>query len=330
MVRRDRAAVRRPRLLTPLAALLTVGAATFVVAAPSAADVSEVGGGAFGYSAKVSLFGGPEQARGPAPSVSLPGGGSASPVTASDPSGKATFGPATIFESGPLAVSTKGTTGPNGSVESSATVTGVPGGPGPVLYGELKSSCTAREGEVSGSATVTGGTLETKYNADTQQPVETRPVPSNPAPNTEFTGTIDHVGDRFRVVYNEQVRSGNGITVNAAHLYLLGPNAVGELIIGQSRCSASAGPPRAAGSAQATTTTRSQGRPAAGATTTTRAGGGGQTGGGSSTTGDNMPNTGADVLPLVIMASAFVVAGAIVLVDDPRRSLRPRRGRGRP
>jgi hypothetical protein len=335
LVRRDRPAVRR--LLTPLVALLTVGAATFASAGPSAADVSEVGGGAFGFSASVSLFGGPAQTRGPAPTVDLPANGSASPITASNPSGSAQFGPAEIFESGQLTVSTKGTTGPGGSVESSATVTGIPGGPGPVLYGELKSSCTAREGEVSGTTSVTGGTLETKYNAESEdaEAIETRPVPSNPAPNTEFTGTIDHVGDTYRVVYNEQVRSGNGITVNAAHLYLLGPSAVGDLIIGQSRCSASAG--RAPAQASASDTTRppaqapAQGSAAA-TTTTARPSGGGQSGGGSSSTGGGggMPNTGMNLVPLLIMASALVISGAIVLVDDPRRALGLRRARGRP
>jgi hypothetical protein len=43
-----------------------------------------------------------------------------------------------------------------------------------------------------------------------------------------------------------------------------------------------------------------------------------------------MPNTGMNLVPLLIMASALVISGAIVLVDDPRRPLRLRRARGRP
>jgi hypothetical protein len=333
LARRDRPTTRS--LLTPLVALLTLGAATFFSAAPSAAEVSEVGGGAFGFSASVSLFGGAAQNRGPTPTVDLPANGSASPVTASNPSGSAQFGPAEVFESGQLTVSTRGTTGPGGSVESSATVTGIPGGPGPVLYGELKSSCTAREGEVSGTTSVSGGTLETKYNAETQEATETTPVPSNPAPNSEFTGTLDHVGDSYRVVYNEQVRSGNGITVNAAHVYLLGPTAVGDLIIGQSRCSVSTG--GAPAQASSDTTRAPAPGPTAAPTTTVRPSGGGQSGGGSSSTttgggggGGGMPNTGMNLVPVLIMASALVISGAIVLVDDPRRPLRLRRARGRP
>jgi hypothetical protein len=330
LVRHDRPAARRPRLLTSLVALLTAGAATIGFAAPATADVSEVGGGAFGYSATVSLFGGAPASRGPAPTVTLPANGSASPVTGSAPAGDVKFGPATIFDSGPMQVSTKGTTGPNGSVESSATVTGKPDGPGPILYGELKSSCTAKEGEVSGSTTVNGGTIETKLDKDSGTALSTEPIPTNPAPNTEITGTVDTAGDNFRVVLNEQVKSGNGITVNAAHLYLLGPSAVGDLIIGQSRCSAAAGASRAAQPAPTTTRAPSEGSTAA-TTTTTATGGGGQGGSGSSTTGgDNMPNTGMDLAPLVILGSAFVLAGAIVLVDDPRRRLRPRRPGARP
>ena len=300
--------------LSPLVALVTLGAATLMFAGTSGAEVSEVGGGAFGYSAKVSLFGGPAASRGPAPSVSLPASGSASPVTASDPSGAVTFGPATIFESGALRVSTQGTTGADGSVESSATVTGKADGPGPVLYGEVASTCTAKESGVTASATIASGKVETKYDADTQLAVSTQPVPANPAPNTEISGTVDHVGDTFRVVFNEQTKNADGsITVNGAHLYLLGPSAVGDLIIAQSRCSTSAAaaspsasgsPAQRSGQPKATTTTRPAAQP-----------GSGSTGG-----GDPMANTGADVLPTVIMASAFLIAGAILLVD----------GRGRP
>jgi len=42
-------------------------------------------------------------------------------------------------------------------------------------------------------------------------------------------------------VLNEQTRTPGAITVNAVHLYLLGPAAVGELVIGQSRCATVAG-----------------------------------------------------------------------------------------
>jgi hypothetical protein len=67
--------------------------------------------------------------------------------------------------------------------------------------------------------------------------VETVPVPERPAPNTERTGTLDHVGDSYRIVFNEQVRNADGsLAVNGVHIYLLGPTAKGELVIGQVVC----------------------------------------------------------------------------------------------
>ncbi|HEV2070393.1 MAG TPA: hypothetical protein VGR26_11410, partial [Acidimicrobiales bacterium] len=76
------------------------------------------------------------------------------------------------------------------------------------------------------------------------------------APNTVIEGQIETVGDRFRYVFNEQVENDDGsFTVYAAHLYLLGPFATGDLLIGESTCGVN--------TAQATTTTT------AGPTTTT-------------------------------------------------------------
>ncbi len=48
---------------------------------------------------------------------------------------------------------------------------------------------------------------------------------------------IEGVGDSFRYVFNEHVRNLDGsLTVQAAHLYLLGPTAVGDLFIGTVEC----------------------------------------------------------------------------------------------
>jgi hypothetical protein len=75
-------------------------------------------------------------------------------------------------------------------------------------------------------------------------------MPPNPAPNTEHTGEITNIGDKFRVVFNEQIREGEFLTVNAIHMYMLGPIAVGDLVIAQTRCragvTASLGEPAAA------------------------------------------------------------------------------------
>jgi hypothetical protein len=111
MVRRSRRRVRIVRLATVIA----LGTGLFAaVAGPSSAQVTSVTGSAFGFFANVGLFGGPPSPRGPEPTVTLPPGGSATPVTATAPTGTAVYGPATIFESGTLNVSTQGTTGPVG------------------------------------------------------------------------------------------------------------------------------------------------------------------------------------------------------------------------
>jgi hypothetical protein len=62
------------------------------------------------------------------------------------------------------------------------------------------------------------------------------PLPSNPTPGSEYFGEIDGVGDKFRIVLNEQIVTSDSITVNAMHMYLLGPTAIGDLIVGQSHC----------------------------------------------------------------------------------------------
>ena len=228
-----------------MAMAVTLGAAGVVLSSPSNADVTEVRGGAYGVFASVSLFGGPPGVRGPMPTVTLPPGGSATPITASAASLLVQFGPAILFSSGPATVSTQGTTGPAGSVTSSADIQTVnTSGQEVFTASRVQSSCTASEAGVSGTTTITGGTLQTSEgNPDVEGDETVVTVPTNPAPNTTFTGTIETVGDSFRYVFNEQIVNPDGsITVNAAHLYLLGPTAVGDVIIGQSTCGVTAVP----------------------------------------------------------------------------------------
>lgn len=227
---------------TTTAAQVTTTAPTTTTTAPAnttttAGPATAVGGGAYGYFVSVSLFGGPAASRGPAPTVTLPAAGSATPVTDTAASGMGQFGPATIFSSGKLDVSTQGT--PGGSVTSSANIANVNASGQEVLTAATAAStCTASATGATGSATFTGAKLRTSEgNPDVDGDDTEVTIPANPAPNTSFTGKIEAVGDTFRMVLNEQVTSADGsITVNAAHMYLLGPVAVGELVIGQSRC----------------------------------------------------------------------------------------------
>ena len=216
-------------------------------AAPGARTVTAVSGGAYGYYASVGLFGGPPATRGPAPSVTLPAAGADPPLGAAAPNGRAVYGPAELFVSGAVSVRTQGTTGPAGSASSSASAAEV--GPGPLTAASVSSSCRASLDGETASTTLTGGVLKISQGANVDSPDDDRVVqlPADPAPNTTYEGRIENVGDTFRVVLNEQVRSPGAITVNAVHLYLLGPAAVGELVIGQSRCATVAGAFAAAG-----------------------------------------------------------------------------------
>ncbi len=245
----------------------------------AAADVTAVRGSAFGvFADNIVIFGGAQADTGPVPTVTLPSGGSSSPVTGNAPTTLVRYGPATIFSSGAVDLSTQGTTGPNGTVTTSVNIANVNTSQQEVFTASgISSTCTASESQRTGSTTVNGGTLRTSEGDPnvTGDDVIVN-IPANPAPNTEYTGTIETVGDNFRYVFNEQVVGADGsITVNAAHLYLLGPTATGDVIIGQSVCGVTATASTTTTAPGATTTTTAPGATtttAPGATTTTAPG----------------------------------------------------------
>ena len=234
---------------TALAGAMCVAMLAGIGVRPAAASVSSVSGGAFGYRTYVGLFGGPPAYRGPegttnctgttmtacSPSVTLPAAGSA-PITATDPDGaSATYGPAVLHRSASETATTGGTTGSTGSVDSSASVT-FPSQAvqdGPLLADGAQSQCTAKETGQSGSTTLTNASLIVSTHPDSGEATSIVTLPANPAPNSEYEGTLDHIGDKFRIIFNEQVRTPDAITVNAFHMFLLGEIAVGEYIVGQ-------------------------------------------------------------------------------------------------
>ena len=222
-------------------------------AAPEkAAATARPVGGACGYYIEVGLFGAPAERRGcgqtippgsersAAPSVALPAGGSTTAVTGTDSNGAlAQYGPAVIFSgkppansnasppSGAMKVSTKG----KSSVTSSASVKNVAAGP--FTADSVKSTCVASKSGVKASTTITKGVVVTATDAE-GNPKTTKVVPAIPPRNLTFKGRIS-TGDNFKVVFNEQVtRRDGGTTVVAVHLYLLGPTAVGDVVIAQS------------------------------------------------------------------------------------------------
>src|SRR5207253_1783248 len=128
------------------------------------------------------------------------------------------YGPAHIFENhGALNVHTEGTPGPGGSVTSSSTVYNVEdydpfraASPD----GEVSSTCTATKDGVSGSTHIVNGSLVVHTDPATGDPVQVVTFDHNydPAPDTEYNGALDHVGDQWRIVFNEQVLSTDAIT----------------------------------------------------------------------------------------------------------------------
>lgn len=216
---------------------------------PAGAQLSEVTGSAFGFSANVSLFGGPQPPVGPEPTVTLPSGGGE--VTDTQASGQAVFGPATLFESGELTVGTQGTTGADGSVASFASVLDV--GPGPFTADEVSSECVADEEGFETAVTILNGVVEGVAGGAVD-------VPENPEPGTSYEGVVAGVNDNFRIVFHEVVEDDDTdtVTVNAVHMYLLGPTATGDLIIGQSVCGIGVGDSTTTTTAGETTTTVGQ------------------------------------------------------------------------
>ena len=261
--------------------------------APAAGGTAS--GGAYGFFLTVSIFGGPASIKGPEPTVTLPAGGSASPVTANAPSGIGQFGPATLYTSDALTVSTQGT--PGGTVTSSARVTNLnkstvhaaqTGGES-FTADTVSSTCSSSTSGETGSTNLAGGRLTTSAgtNFDSKEDDTVVPIPADPAPNTAYEGKLESVGDTYRVVFNEQEKAEGSITVNAVHMYLLGPTAKGELIIGQSRCG------------------RTASTAGTGGTTATTAG------------GSAMASTGAGSAGLVALAVFLVAIGAHVRFGPP-------------
>jgi uncharacterized protein YegP (UPF0339 family) len=215
-----------------------------------AAPASKAAGGAFGWFSDVSLFGGPRERRGQgqtippgnarsaSPEVTLPAGGSSTAVASVDEDGViAVYGPAVLLggrypgtdtgPTGPVVVSTKGKT----SITSTASMKNIDAGV--FTAGSVRSTCTASKSGVKGSTSVTKGVVITAAQAD-GTPTKTKTVPSKPPPNHKITG-VNSIGDKFRIVFNEQKKGRDGtLTVIAVHLYLLGPTAQGELVLAES------------------------------------------------------------------------------------------------
>ncbi len=291
---------------------------TLALPAAAQAPAPALSGGAFGHYTKVGLFGGPASAVGPVPDVRLPPAGSSRPLTAKEAAGSAVYGPAHIFggewppdvdvapPAGPITVTTKGVGGSKASVTSTVDIVQrtpkdpkSPGGfgPEPPTQGdELHASCTATPTGATGTTRFVHAVMS-KATDPSGEPTEEEPIPDNPPVNYTRTGVLTNVGDRYKLVYNEQFVDPDGsITVNAVHMYLLGDIAVGESIIGQVRCSTH-------GAAFANTPAAPPGPPATVAAPATEGG------------------SGTSALPFVLggVAVLVIVVVAVVVLSRRRR-----------
>lgn len=215
-VRTERATGRRASRALAVVALVPTFA--LLLATGASAAVTAVSGGAFGVSATIDVPLGADVTVGPSPTVTLPPGGSLTTAVVNSPG---------LLRTEVLTVSSQGTTGPTGSVTSSASVdrTRVGATGAPVLQADvISSTCTSTEAGSTGSSSVTNLRLLGAV-------VDVTSVPA--------TGlTVAGVGTLF---VNEQIRTGTGastgITVNALRLELNVPLlGTGTIIIAQSRC----------------------------------------------------------------------------------------------
>lgn len=231
--------------ISPVLALtaIAVVSATSVSAASSVASVT---GSAFGYeTANITLFGGAQNAVAPTPSVSLKSDASNSPQTGSASTGIIQYGPATLFTSDAITVSTKGSLGASGSVTSTSTVqnenkatTQTSSHSEQFTADSISSSCTASPSGTTAGVTVTNGTVATKTDSNGNV-LSSAAVPANPAPGFSINGQIDLSPtdtETFTDIFNDQTVSGGTLTVNALHEVLHGPTAKGDVFVGQSVC----------------------------------------------------------------------------------------------
>jgi hypothetical protein len=239
------------------AATLAVSAAVVGVGPTPAFAATAVRASAFGYWTSVSLFGGPsvregfgqsaepKMANSASPSVSLPAAGGSATVT--DPDGsRAVYGPATVFgwydvrtdtyrNTGSQSVTVAGTAAGSGTALAQATVNMA--GPGPLVMDKVVTTCVRSGATRVAVVQVTNGHVETSTDPYWGYATTIEGIPLNPPPGLTIHGTINQVGDHFRIVFNEQTTNPDGSTnVVGAHMYLEGPIAVGDMLVAGATC----------------------------------------------------------------------------------------------
>jgi hypothetical protein len=117
-------------------------------------------------------------------------------------------------------------------------------GPFPVEGDEAHVTCTASPSGITATTHLVRAELATSTDTD-GNPKDKEAVPDDPPVNYTRSGVITNVGDVFIVVYNEQIPNPDGsLTVNAVHMYLFGPTAVGEVVKASATCGMTPSPSR--------------------------------------------------------------------------------------
>lgn len=173
--------------LASVATIIGLGQGT----ATAHTTVTAASGAGFGYwSDQITLFGGAQADFGPAPAATWP-----SPQNASVNTARVFYGPATLFTSDDIAITTSGTTGNTGSSTSTSSILNVNyaatqtttgseifGYPPPEtdplsidfnpnnLHTGVAATATANGAGATGSTTITNGILRTHHQASTDCP----------------------------------------------------------------------------------------------------------------------------------------------------------------
>jgi hypothetical protein len=219
-------------------AIVSGSFAILLAAAPVLAALDTISGYAYGESVDVTLVGNAAISSGP-----LPEAGPIGPASGSDSdSALAVCVPiltCSVLDSDTLAVATSGTTGPSGSVSSTASVENVTALDNilDANPGIIASQCRVdSNGGTSGSTTLTTVSLNGVLLA------------SNPGPNTSLILLDAGNVAAGHVILNEQTYDAgtNTLTVNAIHIKLdVANNSIGsgDIIISHVECDATpAGP----------------------------------------------------------------------------------------
>jgi hypothetical protein len=204
----------------------------------------------------------------------------------------------------------------------------------------LKADCTSNDNGVTGASEIAGVTIGGKPIG--KDVLDAKITANNPLPlNNMLTSLLTPlVGNAVKITFDEHVRNGDMLTVNALHVHidtaLLGLPALAksDIIVSQAVCSVGEVP--GGGGGQPTSTTQPTGptTTTSAPTGTTTAPTSTMTTGGSATSttapavanasdNKNLPFTGvAGIAPMIIGAVVLVAAGAGLFLFTRRRAAR--------